>query len=295
MSRVWVVGSINADTVLRVDHLPGAGETTTGELSSGLGGKGANQAVAAARAGAQVSFAGAVGDDSAGVDALAALRTEGVDVSHVTRVHGPTGSAYVIVDRHGENSIVVVPGANHRVDVATMSALPYGAGDVVVVQGELPMAVSRAAIGPARAASTRVIWNVAPADPAVVDVLHQVDVVVVNQVELATLAGEGPVASGVAELHQRGAGAVVATLGSAGLVAWRDGEIVSLPAATVDVVDTTGAGDCFVGVLVAHLAAGDAFDDAMSNAVVAAGLAVGRAGAAAAMPTAAEINQRRQR
>jgi ribokinase len=290
MGRVWVVGSINVDTVLRVDHLPGPGETTTGLMTTGLGGKGANQAVAAARAGAEVYFGGAVGEDAAAEGALATLAAEGINLDHVVTVGGPTGSAFVMVDRSGENSIVVVAGANGLIDGATIGPLPYRAGDVVVVQGEVPVAVSHAVIAPARAAGALVVWNPAPADRSVTGVLDAVDVVVVNRGELATLVGDGSVADGVAELHRLGAGAAIATLGPDGVVAWAGGEIVTMPAVPVEVVDTTGAGDCFVGVLSAGLAAGEPLTRAMGRAVAAAAIAVGRPGASAAMPTQDEID-----
>ena len=282
MSRVWVVGSINADTILRVAHLPGPGETTPGELSTGLGGKGANQAIGAARAGAEVAFVGAVGDDRAAVDARATMGAEGVDTGHVLQLAGPTGAAFVMVEDSGENSIVVVAGANGALG-------PAEAGDVVVTQGELPLATTLAALESAHAAGAHTIWNPAPAAAEVARHLAPIDVVIVNEIELAMLVGDGPVPEGVTELHRLGATAAIATLGPDGVVAWREGTVTTRPAVAAEVVDTTGAGDCFVGVLAAGLAAGDTLDDAIGRAIIAAGLAVARPGTAMSMPSAAEI------
>ncbi len=292
MSRVWVVGSINVDTVLGVEHLPRPGETVSGSIAVGLGGKGANQAIAAARAGAEVAFVGAVGDDAGADLAVDHLGAAGVDVSRVSRLRGPTGSAYVMVDRAGENSIVVVAGANAWVAPGAVESMSAAPGDVVVVQGELPSEVSLAALAGARRQGAVALWNPAPADPSLASSVADADVLVVNAGELADLSGCDEVDAGIAALVGRGVRTIVATLGAAGVVASDGGRRIRLDAAPAAAVDTTGAGDCFVGVLAARLAASDDLHRALRCAVVAAAISVTRAGASASMPSWAEIAAR---
>ncbi len=275
---VCVVGSANLDLVARTARLPAAGETVLGtDFAQHPGGKGLNQAIAAARAGAPTSFIGALGDDDAGRLLLAQLEGAGVDTRGVARSARPTGRAMITVDERGENSIVVVPGANDDVAVASLS--PAG---VLLAQLEVPIATVATALRLATEAGMATVLNPAPAAPLTAEVLAMVDVLVPNEHELVGLgATDALVAAGV--------GAVVTTLGAAGVrVVSRDQEWHVAPFA-VQPIDTTGAGDAFCGALAARLAAGDALDAAVRFAAAAGALATTRAGAVPSMPTAAEI------
>lgn len=292
---VVVVGSVNADLLTRVAQHPARGETVLGRTLAVLpGGKGANQAVAAARLGARTALVGAVGTDAFAEPALAGLRAAGVDLGAVAVHDGATGLALVTVADDGENTIVVVPGANARVDgtaVAGHAAL-VAAAAVVVVQGEIP----RTGTERAAASSTgRLVVNLAPVvdvDPAV---LRAADPLVLNEHEapllLAALGAPatGADADGLARgLLAHGVRSVVLTLGGRGaLVA--DGTVpVLVPAPRVPVVDTTGAGDAFVGALAHRLARGDDLVAAARTAVRVGAFAVGRAGAQPAFPGAGD-------
>ena len=281
VADVWVVGSVNVDLVARVASLPRPGETVRGtSLDHGLGGKGANQAVAAARIGAAVRFVGAVGSDGSGSGLRLALAEAGVDVERLATVDGPTGTALVVVDSHGENSIVVIGGANDRV---TATRFDPRRGDLVLTQGELPLAVTVAALTVARSAGATTVWNPAPADPEAFEHLALADVLIVNETELEVFGGS------IEVLLERGSRAVVETLGGDGVLLAQGSDRHTIPARRVEVVDTTGAGDCFVGALAARFAAGDALDEAVAFGNVAASISVQRQGAAASMPTWAEV------
>lgn len=264
--RVVVVGSLNVDLVTRVRRHPAPGETVLGEGLERLpGGKGANQAVAAAAAGASTALVGRVGDDDAGAAYLAGLAERGVDVSAVRPTAGqPTGHALIAVDERGENTIVVIGGANGLVTPEEAMAGTAGA-DVVLLQLELPLPAVVAAAEAARAAGVRVLLNPSPWQPLPPGLVEAVDVVVVNEHEAEQLGTYG--------------GELVVTLGAAG-AEWRSGrERVAVPAPQVDVVDTTGAGDAFAGTLAAALAAGLERQPALARAVTAAAGSVGVAGA----------------
>ena len=275
---VCVVGSANVDIVARSPRLPGAGETVLGSsYAEHAGGKGLNQAVAAARAGASTTFVSAVGDDEAGARLLAALRASGADTACVHTVTAPTGRAVITVDDAGENSIVVVPGANALVDPR---ALPLSA--VVLVQLEIPLPAVHEALRRARESGAVTILNPAPAtslDPAIVEL---VDVLVPNEHEAAQLApAEQLVADGVR--------AVVTTLGAAGVRVVTAERTWHQPACRVQPVDTTAAGDAFCGALAARLAAGEPLDGAVRFAAAAGALATTVAGAVPSIPTADDI------
>jgi ribokinase len=289
--RVLVVGSVNLDTILRCDHLPGAGETVlAATMSTGFGGKGANQAVAAARLGARVGLVAAIGDDDAGAAALADLAAEGVDPGGVVVVAGqPTGRATVLVDPAGENAIVVTPGANTTLDAATVTERlarfdPVPGADVVLVSGEVPAACAEAA---ARA-GVRTVYNLAPFR-GLHDWLADVrPLVVLNETEAAQAAGTARTADAAA--HLAGLfGAVVVTRGAAGalLVSGNDVHVVS--AHRVEPVDTTGAGDAFCGALAVGLAAGLPLRAAVAAAVRAGTIAVTGAGARGRLATPADL------
>ncbi|GAB4169831.1 MAG: ribokinase [Thalassobaculales bacterium] len=281
---IIVFGSLNADLVFRVGRLPGPGETVLGPgYRFHPGGKGANQAVAAARAGAEVRFFGAAGRDGLGDAVLTAMAGAGVDVTGVLRVADTTGTAAIMVDDAGRNLIAVGSGANLAARADQVPDHLLRAGCTLVLQREVAEAQSRALALRARARGARVVWNLAPAEPGMA--LPPADVVVANEHEAELVAGPCAVEDQARALGPFG----VVTLGAEGVVAAVDGEILRLPAPKVEVTDTTGAGDCFVGVLAAGLDQGLPAASALHRAVIAASLACTREGAQAAMPDAAAI------
>ena len=285
---IAVVGSLNMDFVVRVPRLPGPGETVSGEdVFRNPGGKGGNQAVAAARLGQRVAMVACVGDDDPGRTLLASLQADGVRTEHVRVKPGkPTGAAFIAVGPDGENQIVVSPGANRRLalnDVQAAGPILERAA-VTLVQLEIPLETVAAA---ARAAKGIVVLNPAPARTVDPDLLSLADVVVPNQVELGQLAGE--VVSGsfdeVARLARAlPARAVVVTLGRDGALVVRDDAVMPVPAVPVKAVDTTAAGDAFCGGLSDALARGETLEDATRWAVRVAGAACTKPGAQASLP-----------
>jgi len=282
---IYNLGSINIDHVYQVPHLPGPGETLAASAySTGLGGKGANQSVAAALAGARVVHIGAVG---AGADwALAAMRARGVDTSAVAQVGAATGHAIINVDDAGENAIVIHAGANQAQSEAAIAAAlsDAGPGDTLLLQNETSHQAAAAEL--ARARGMRVFYSAAPFDVAAVRaVLAHVSVLVVNAVEAAQL--EAALGLRVADLP---VAAVVITRGAQG-ADWiaRGAAPLSVPAFPAVPVDTTGAGDCFTGSLAAALDADQEPEQAMRYAAAAAAIQVTRPGATDAMPTRAEV------
>jgi ribokinase len=287
--EVVVVGSINVDLVAQVSRHPEPGETVLGRSSTTLpGGKGANQAVAAARLGTGVAMVGAVGTDAYADVALSGLREAGVDLAHVRTVDTATGLAIVTVSDDGENSIVVVPGANGAVtpDVVDAAAPLVAQARVCVLQAEIPVESVVRAAEIAHRSGVRVLLNVAPATTLPTEVLTRADPLVVNQHEAATLLGR-PLADArraADELAAAGAASVVVTLGAAGVLG-RDGSgRWSLPARAVEPRDTTGAGDAFVGALASRLAAGDTVRQAAQHATRVAAASVTRLGAQPSYP-----------
>ena len=284
---VVVVGSVNLDLVVTVPSLPHAGETV---LASGyhefVGGKGGNQAVAAARLGRRVAFVGHVGTDPAGDSVRSALGEEGVDVSLLTPVDGPTGRAFVQVDESAENQIIVVGGANSMVAPDDVPAPLLADAAVVVAQLEVPLAAVRAA---AERASGLFVLNPAPARALGDDLLALVDVLVVNEGEFEVVTGT-PVSDDAlasASLPDR----VVVTLGGRGALVRNGSSVTAVPAPHVEVVDTTGAGDTFVGALADALARSVEFADAVRWAVCAASLSTQALGATSGMPRADEVER----
>jgi ribokinase len=294
--RVIVVGSINIDLVMRLPRLPVPGETVLGGvLARHDGGKGANQAVAAARAGASVHMIGAVGAAD-GDDSIAALAAEGVDVRHIARCDGPTGHAAVLVDEaSGENQIAVAAGANGLLrfdDVnAAFEALKVLATDIVVLSFELPVTPLRLAVDLAQTAGARLVVNPAPAQPEY-DGLLPGTITTPNLHELAGLTAlTGPDTHAAAlALARRTSAPVIVTMGADGALLADDGATEHFAGHQVEAVDTTGAGDTLTGVLAASLAQGYPLRASLRRAVAAAALAVTKAGARAGMPAAAAID-----
>ena len=293
MTRIAVVGGINQDIVIHLPRIPQPGETVHhGRLGRYAGGKGANQAVAAARAGAAVSMLGAVGTDAAGDDLLQGMAADGVDTTHVARVDSAaTGTALIAVDDAGANSIAVAEGANFEIDPEAVASAVAGIQPVAVIgQREVPDQATLAAF---RAAPPGLrVLNVSPVDEAGTIDLSPVDIAVVNEIEAAQLAGgndEPPaLAQAVATRTHRGC---VVTLGGAGLVAHVDGQTHIQPAFPTTVVDTTGAGDAFCGVFTAALAFGHPVETALRWGQAAGALAATRAGAQPSMPRAEQIRR----
>ncbi len=278
-----VLGSVNLDLVIRLDGLPAGGETVLGaDAVQRPGGKGANQAVAAALAGVQVAMAGSVGDDEHGATVRAALTAAGVDTTHLRTAPGrSTGLAVVLVNRAGENAIVVSPGANHDLGPGDVDELRevIGRSSLLLMQLELPVEVVARACALAAEVGTPVVVNLAPATAVPDELLSRLQVLVVNRSEAEQLVGAelpdlAALHRAATELRARGPAAVVVTAGSDGSVL-ADGHGSShLPAHRVDVVDTTGAGDAFVGVLAARVTQGRSLSDALVDATRAAAAAV---------------------
>lgn len=284
---IVVAGSLNMDLVGTVDRLPAWGETVLGDtFARHAGGKGGNQAVAAARLGAPVAMAAAIGDDAFGAELVAGLAVEGIDVSAVRRVDAATGCALIHVGPAGENAISVLPGANRR---APLPPSPWPAAwRMLLLQLEVPMATTLAWARAARGAGATVVLNAAPMSELPGALLAATDMLVVNQGELLALAGADG-AAGLADVAARGPRCVVVTLGERGCEAWDDGVLLSLPPRLVGVVDTTGAGDTFVGALAAARWQGLPLTDALSRANAAAAMSCTRAGARGGMPTVTEL------
>lgn len=290
--RVAVVGSVNHDSIIRVTQLPRPGETVSGlEHVATLGGKGANQAVAAARAGAEVEFVGAVGEDPYGVQTLAELRRYGVGTTQVARVHDvATGLAHIHVASDGENSIVLSPGANaafHRMTAPSLGVLSWA--EVVMLQLEVPLGLVIEAARRAHELGRWVILTPAPAADLPAELLENVDILLPNAVEVTQITGLLDADAACAALADRGVN-VLNTRGSAGSV-WfgRDGTRIDVPATNVKPLDTTGAGDCFAGNFAAQWIRTGDVRDAMEWASHAAALSVQRPGGAQSMPTREEV------
>ena len=294
MADVFVVGSINQDFVLSVERRPAPGETVTdARLATHNGGKGANQAAAAALLGAGVTFLGRVGDDGFGEPLVRALAEKGVDTSLVEEVpDASTGTAFITVTPDGENAITVAPGANRRLTVEDVDAASgtIGEAKVLVVQMEIPARVVRRAVEVAAANETRALVNLAPPFEIPQALLEKLDPLVLNEHEAAFLLGKSVegvdgALSAVSELWNLGPRSVVVTVGEEGAVFSQGESAEHLTAPRVEVVDTTGAGDAFVGALAARLADDAPLEDAVAYAVRAGAAAVTKEGAQGALPT----------
>ena len=294
MADVFVLGSINQDFVLKVERRPEPGETVTNaELSTHNGGKGANQAAAAALLGASVAFLGRVGDDEFGEPLVQALEEKGIDTILIKPASGtPTGAAFITVTPDGENAITVAPGANRSLTPGDVEAAAdeIGEAGVFVAQMEVPVQAVLRAVEVAAEKGTRALVNLAPTFEVPRELLEKLDPLVVNEHEAAFLLGrevEGVkgALSAAPELLSSGPRSAVITIGEDGAVL-ADGESVEhLPAPEVDVVDTTGAGDAFVGALATQIARGASLQEAVAYAVRAGAAAVTKEGAQGALPT----------
>jgi ribokinase len=295
---IVIIGSINMDLVLRVPRMPLPGETITGgQFRTIPGGKGANQAVACARLcaeGTKVAMVACLGDDAFGQQLRNALRTDGVDDRHITTLADTaSGIASILVDDNGQNSIVLAGGANHALSPAHIDAAHdlIAQAQIVVLQLETPLATVQHAIALSRSLGKTVVLNPAPAQALPASLLTQVDYLVPNEIEAAMLAGDASeqLETLVASLRTKGSSNVLVTLGEKGVYAALDGSSQQFPAQVTKAVDTTAAGDTFIGGFVAALADGCSEVEAIAYGQRAAALSVARAGAQTSIPYRREL------
>lgn len=297
---ITVLGSINMDLIANTVRLPEPGETVAGTgFSTAAGGKGANQALAARRAGRDVRMAGAVGKDRFADDALTLLDGAEADLSAVRRVDGPTGTALILVGADGENMIAVVPGANGTVDEAQgiFAVEAMQAGDILMLQLEIPPEAVEAALKTARSKGVISMLNTAPLTPEARHLSGLADIVVANLTEFELLAGKTGLdatarEAALGEIHAATGRTYVVTLGEDGVIAAHDGEIVRTTGLRIEPVDTVGAGDTFCGYLAAGLDSRMDFAAALRRAAVAGSLACLKPGAQPSIPTDAEVAER---
>ncbi|MDP1731671.1 MAG: ribokinase [Devosia sp.] len=291
---ITVLGSINLDLIGTVSRIPKPGETVPGgEFSMAAGGKGANQALAARRAGAEVRMFCAAGTDNFAEDALRLLRADGVDLSRLKTVTGPTGIAMIFVDQAGENVIAILPGANGSMGPAEAEAAlrGLGAGNVLMLQQEIPQAATTRALDLARAQDVTSILNTAPFLETTPDLVKKASIVIANETEFALLCGgeTEPFDGLMADWARTHRQTVIVTLGPDGAKAATPSGSFSVPALKLDPIDTVGAGDTFCGYLAAGLDAGLELEQATRRAAIAASLACLKPGAQPAIPYAAEV------
>ena len=297
---ITVIGSVNMDLIATTPRLPEPGETVTGtDFSTAPGGKGANQALAARRAGAEVRMAGAVGEDAFAAEALALLDEAGADLGAVRHLPGPTGTALILVGGDGENMIAVIPAASGKVTAqdAEAAVARMQAGDTLLLQMEIPEDAVEAALSAARAGSVTSILNIAPLSDAVARLAPRADIVIANETEFARLSGkpaETPsvVRAELAALHARTGQCMIVTLGGDGVLWARDGTVEHVEALQIRPVDTVGAGDTFCGYLAQGLDSGMDFSAAVRRAAVAGALACLKPGAQPSIPLASEVEAR---
>jgi ribokinase len=295
---ITVFGSINMDLIATTARLPKPGETVTGTgFSTAAGGKGANQALAARRAGASVRMAGAVGSDSFADGALALLKQAGTDLSLTKTVSEPTGTAHILVGGDGENVIVVVASANGTVgtDDAQSAVETMKSGDTLMLQLEIPASSVEKALVAAKSKGITSIINIAPLTADAARLGRMADIVVANETEFELLAGREGLSTAEREQAMQALSAetgqtVIVTLGAEGVVAVRSGHVHRAKGLKIEPVDTVGAGDTFCGYLAASLDAGLNFDAALRRAAVAGSLACLNPGAQPAIPQAAEVD-----
>lgn len=297
MKPVLVIGSLNMDLVTRCDTLPAAGQTIVGrDFFTAAGGKGANQAVAAAKLGARVRMAGCVGRDDFGTRLIEGLHAAGIDADDVMTVDRPTGTALITVDAAGANTIVVVPGANNACDAVLVerSLARTEAPGILLLQHEMPPEANVRAAQLARKAGWFVVLNPAPARPIEPALMRLIDIVIPNASEAAAVTGQ-PLASlsdaraAASMLVERGARSAIVTLGADGAVCCDGDGAWHCPAVPVAAIDTTAAGDAYIGALAAVLAEGRELVASLGFAAAAAALAVTRLGAQPSLPSRTEV------
>lgn len=294
---ITVFGSINMDLVATTPRLPKPGETVPGTgFATAAGGKGANQALAARRAGASVRMVGAVGRDEFAAPALDLLDKAGTDLSSVARVDGPTGTALILVGGDGENMIAVVPGANGTVcpDQAAEAVSSSQPGDILMLQLEVPAASVKAALQAAKVRGVRTVLNTAPLIAEAAELATLADIVIANETEFELLVGREALTSEQREemllqMHKDTGQILIITLGAEGVVAAEGGSLHRTKGLKIEPVDTVGAGDTFCGYLAASLDAGLALGEALRRAAVAGSLACLKAGAQPSIPDAGEV------
>lgn len=293
---ITVIGSVNLDLITTVERLPNPGETVSGSnFHTAPGGKGANQALAAARAGSAVRMVGAVGQDAFADEALSLLQQAELDLSHISRNPGATGTALIMVDCKGENAIAVAPGANFTVNIAQIP--PLDPESVLLLQHEIPLETIEAAMDAAHQSGARTILNAAPARPDAAKLLAKADYVVANETEfdlyadLLGLEGESREAR-MANFVARTGRVMIVTLGGDGAIAQTLQGAFRVPSIQIIPIDTVGAGDTFCGYLAAGLHEGLDLETALQRASIAGALACLKPGAQPSIPTAAEVDAR---
>lgn len=297
---ITVFGSINMDLVATSERLPKPGETVTGKsFSTAAGGKGANQALAARRAGAEVKMAGAIGDDAFAAPALTLLRDARTDLSLVKTVAEPTGTAVILIGEGGENVISVIPAANGTVSAqdAERAVSEMTEGDTLMLQFEIPADAIEASLRAAKAKRVTTIINTAPLTADAARLSRLATIVIANETEFELLIGKKGLSSSEREkeltaLHEETGQTVIVTLGAEGVIAIRNGKLVKAMGLKIEPVDTVGAGDTFCGYLAASLDAGMDFEKALRRAAVAGSLACTREGAQPSIPVAAEVDEK---
>jgi len=299
MGKILVIGSSNTDLITTVKNFPTAGETITGKsFLQVMGGKGANQAVAAHKLGGDVKFITCLGTDANGQNTLKYFKEMGLDVSSALLVEeAPTGTAIILVDENGENCIVVTPGSNHLLlpDYIYQIKDDIIACDIVVLQMEIPYETVKAVCEFAHKRQKTIMLNVAPSRRLDEGLIKMIDILVVNETEAETISGEKIEEIGkeavVDQLLSLGAKTVVLTLGKQGCLLKNEREFYSIPAFCVKAVDTTAAGDTFCGALAAGLVRGEGWERALQFASAASAICVTRMGAQPSIPTEKEVNE----
>ncbi len=297
MGKILVVGSSNTDLITTVKNFPTAGETIVGKsFLQVMGGKGANQAVAAHKLGGDVKFITCLGKDANGQNTLQYFRETGLDVSSALQVEGvPSGTAIILVDEKGENCIVITPGANEKLSPAYIYEVKndIAACDMVVLQMEIPYETVKTVCELAHSQHKKVMLNVAPACQLDAGLIEMIDILVVNETEAETISGEKITAIGeeaiIDKLLELGAKAVVLTLGQQGCILKNGKEFLSIPAFRVKALDSTAAGDTFCGALAAELSREHTWEEALVYATAASAICVTRMGAQPSIPNEKEV------
>lgn len=298
MNKIIVLGSINMDVVVTAPRHPELGETIFGdELHFIPGGKGSNQAVAAGRLGGDVQLVGRLGQDSFGDSLQIFLNGESLDLTYLARVEdAPTGTALITVNSSSENTIVVISGANQRIAVEDVADVPIGAEDVIVSQFEVPQPTLKALFQRAQTAGAKTVLNPAPASEFAEGLLPLIDYLIVNETELAYLAGS-PLTDDEAQLTEQARSlrhapqqTIIVTLGAAGVLCIAADDVLRVAGRQVKAVDTTGAGDCFVGAFAVAISEGQPLQAALEFANLAASVSVQKLGAAVSLPYRSELD-----